>query len=231
MLVLSIVSQNCPQNLGQSEKEPSNFVIISFGNLTWLLSRAWTCGGCWLVSSACMSNLVWCSFPSKCSFCSWAWASFSFRRSSNHFVTLSTSLSASSSFASSRSFHSVRQWSLLSPLISPPLHRVACDWPHWRDASRLRGVSRLPHIFPSLNDVSLHHCHLQLCNFNLHVRFGCLHVVRKIQDVIILTQFVLCVFCRIVPSDVPRFVNFAPLTRDCNLNNSLSISKLDWVYD
>ena len=24
-----------------------------------------------------------------------------------------------------------------------------------------------------------------------------------------------------------RFVNFAPLTRDCNLNNSLSISKLD----
>ena len=27
--------------------------------------------------------------------------------------------------------------------------------------------------------------------------------------------------------EVPRFVNFAPLTRDCNLNNSLSISKLD----
>ena len=27
------------------------------------------------------------------------------------------------------------------------------------------------------------------------------------------------------------FVNFAPLTRDCNLNNSLSISKLDCVYN
>ena len=43
--LLRCCSRGCPWRSHQ------NFVIISFGNLAWLLSRAWTCGGCWLVKA------------------------------------------------------------------------------------------------------------------------------------------------------------------------------------
>ena len=36
MLVLSIVSSNCPQNLGQSMYLPSNLVMTNFGSLAWI---------------------------------------------------------------------------------------------------------------------------------------------------------------------------------------------------
>lgn len=36
MLVLSIVSLNCPQNLGQSMYVPSNLVMTNFGSLAWI---------------------------------------------------------------------------------------------------------------------------------------------------------------------------------------------------
>ena len=62
------------------------------------------------------------------------------------------------------------------------------------------------------NGISLHHCRLQLYNFDLHVRFSCLRVALSIQDVIIFTQFVLYVFFGMFAlPEVPRFINSARL--------------------